>query len=53
MSYAFDSVLASLSVRSPIYQHFIRSSHDHGGDPGQLTFPAIVNLAVQTTFGGS
>jgi len=51
-SYAFGSLVASLSVRTPVYQHFIRSSHDHGGDPGQLTYPAIVNLALQTTFGG-
>lgn len=52
VSYAFDSVAASVSVRSPVWQHFIETDHDHGGDPGQLTYPAIINLAVATTFGG-
>lgn len=51
VSYAFGSVLTSLSVRTPVYQHLIRSSHEHGSDPGQLTYPAIVNLSVQTSFG--
>lgn len=48
-SYAFGRVVASLSFKTPIYQHFIRR-HDHGGDPGQLTYPGILNLAVSTTF---
>jgi len=53
MSYAFGSVIASLTVKIPVYQHFIDVSHGHPGEQGQLTYPAIVNLAVQTTFGGS
>ena len=43
----------SLTVKTPVYQHFIEVSHRHDGDPGQLTYPAIVNLAVQTSFGGT
>jgi hypothetical protein len=52
LSYVFGSVVASLSVKTPVYQHFIEVSHRHDTDPGQLTYPAIVNLAVQTSFGG-
>jgi hypothetical protein len=52
MSYAFGNVVASLAVKIPVYQHFIDVSHGHEGERGQLTYPAIVNLAVQTTFGG-
>ncbi|HEU4412814.1 MAG TPA: hypothetical protein VFS43_46660 [Polyangiaceae bacterium] len=50
-SYAFGAVTASVAVKVPVYQHFL-ASHDHGGDPGQLTYPAIVNLALQARFGG-
>lgn len=52
LSYSFGPVSASLSFRSPVWQHFIQSSHQNA-DPGQLTYPAIVNLSLQTTFGGS
>jgi hypothetical protein len=52
VSYAFGSVTASIAVKVPVYQHFLEVSHDHGGD-SQLTSPAIINLGVQTTFGGS
>lgn len=51
VSYAFGKALASLSVKVPIWQHFIETSHAHR-EPGQLTYPAIVNLAVSTSFGG-
>ena len=51
VSYAFGTVTASVAVKVPVYQHFIEVSHGQRGDPGQLTFPAIVNLAVHTTFG--
>jgi hypothetical protein len=47
-SYAFGKVVASLNFKAPIYQHFIER-HDHRGDPGQLTYPGILNLGVQTT----
>lgn len=50
--YALRELTASLSVKVPVYQHFIETDA-HGGDPGQLTYPAIVNLGVQTSFGGS
>jgi hypothetical protein len=52
VSYAFGDVIASIAVKVPIYQHFIDVSHGRPGERGQLTYPAIVNLAVQTTFGG-
>jgi hypothetical protein len=52
VSYAFGNVIASLAVKIPIYQHFIDVSHGRPEQRGQLTYPAIVNLAVQTTFGG-
>ena len=52
ISYALGSILMSATVRVPLWQHFIEASRDHGGDPGQLTYPAIVNLAVATSFGG-
>jgi hypothetical protein len=50
-SYAFGRVVASVTFKTPVYQHFIRR-HDHGGDPGQLTYPGILNLAVSSTFDG-
>jgi hypothetical protein len=53
VSYAFGNVVASLTVKVPVYQHFIGVAHGHEGQVGQLTYPAIVNLAVQTTFGGA
>jgi hypothetical protein len=52
LSYTLGSVTASLAVKVPVYQHFIQTSHDHGAAPGQLTYPAIINLAVQKSFGG-
>lgn len=52
VSYALDAFVVSASIRLPVYQHFIEAEHKHEGDPGQLTYPAIVNLAVATTFGG-
>ncbi len=50
VSYAIGDVVASLSVKVPVWQHFIEAAHRHGTDPGQLTYPAIVNLAVQGSF---
>jgi hypothetical protein len=52
-SYTYGRVTASLAVKVPVYQHFIEVSHGARGDPGQLTFPAIVNMAVHTTFGAT
>jgi hypothetical protein len=40
----------SLNVKVPVYQHFIQVEHAHGGDPGQLKYPAIVNLGLHRTF---
>jgi hypothetical protein len=52
VSYAFGKVIALLAAKVPVYQHFIDVAHGQQGEPGQLTYPAIVNFAVQTTFGG-
>ncbi|MBX3232084.1 MAG: hypothetical protein KIT84_19785 [Labilithrix sp.] len=52
VSYALDTLVLSASIRVPVYQHFIDPGHTHDQDPGQLTYPAIVNLALATTFGG-
>jgi hypothetical protein len=41
-----------LSVKVPVYQHFLQVSHQHDGDPGQLKYPAIVNLMLHQSFGG-
>ncbi len=50
LRYAFGSVTASASVKTPVYQHFIDTG-EHDADTGQLTYPAIVSVAVQTSFG--
>lgn len=52
ISYALESFVVSVSVRVPVYQHFIDAGHTHDGDPGQLTYPGILNLAFATTLGG-
>jgi hypothetical protein len=52
LSYRFGKVTALLTVKVPVYQHFIEGDHAHQSDPGQLTYPAIVNLAAHTRFGG-
>jgi hypothetical protein len=49
LSYGFDTFTASLSVKVPVYQHFLSSHHE--GDPGQLTYPAVITLGIQTTLG--
>ncbi|MFZ5471434.1 MAG: hypothetical protein ACOZIN_18580 [Myxococcota bacterium] len=50
VGYAFDPVTALLSVKAPVWQQFIRVGEQHDADPGQLTYPAIVHLAVQRTW---
>lgn len=52
VSYSLGDVSFSASAKFPIWQHFIQTSHEHNGDPGQLTYPAIIGLGVATTFGG-
>ena len=52
VSYVMGRVVASVAVKAPVWQHFIETAHRHGTDPGQLTYPAIVNVAVQTSFDG-
>jgi hypothetical protein len=49
LSYGFDAFTASLSVKVPVYPHFLSSHHE--GDPGQLTYPAVIGLGIQTTLG--
>lgn len=46
VSYRLDTVALSLSLKVPVYQHFL----EHEGEPGQLTYPAILALAAQTRF---
>lgn len=46
VSYRLSDVTLSLSLKVPVYQHFL----EHEGEPGQLTYPAIVALAAQTRF---
>jgi hypothetical protein len=48
IAYRVDDIALSLAVKVPVWQHFIAS---HGPDPGQLTYPAIVSVAVATAFG--
>jgi hypothetical protein len=52
VSYLVGTVSIAASVKTPVWQHFIETSHDPGRDPGQLTYPAIVGLSATTTFGG-
>lgn len=52
VSYRIGAVTASLSAKVPVYQHFIEAAHDDRDEAGQLTYPAIINLAAQTSFGG-
>ena len=40
----------ALSVKTPVWQRFIRRGHRHEGDPGQLTYPAIAHLSVERTW---
>jgi hypothetical protein len=53
VGYLFGRVSVALSAKVPVWQHFIETSHDQRGDPGQLTYPAIVGLSVATTFSGA
>ncbi len=50
LSYGFGEYLASLTIKTPVYQHFIEVDHRHDHDPGQLTYPAIMNLALSRGF---
>lgn len=52
ISYGFGASSIVAAVRVPAWQHFITTSHGDGEDPGQLTYPAILNLAFHTTFDG-
>jgi hypothetical protein len=52
LRYAFPGLTAQLAVKAPVWQHFIQVEHDHEGDPGQLTYPAVVSLSLQRSFGG-
>jgi hypothetical protein len=50
LAHPFGSFAVALSVKVPVYQHFIQTAHAHGGDPGQLSYPALVNLMVHRSF---
>jgi hypothetical protein len=47
-SFRFAETSLSLAVKVPVVQHFIERGN--GADPGQLTYPIVVGLSVQTTF---
>jgi hypothetical protein len=51
IGYRLGRTTVALAVKAPVWQHFIVAGHRHNGDPGQLRYPAIVNLSVQRTFG--
>ncbi len=46
VSYGSGPTSAALSIKVPVYQHVI----EHEGEPGQLTYPALVSLSVRTIF---
>ncbi|ATB33734.1 hypothetical protein [Melittangium boletus] len=48
--YPLGALAVGLSVKVPVYQHFIQVGHTHDGVPGQLTYPAIVNLMLHRDF---
>ncbi len=50
---SFGRVTGFLSVKMPVWQKFIERGHTHEDQRGQLTYPAIVNIGVQTLFGGA
>jgi hypothetical protein len=50
LSYPIGTLALALSVKVPVYQHFIQVEHQHDGEPGQLRYPAIVNLMVHRSF---
>lgn len=50
VGYQMGNLTASLSVKAPVWQRFIEAGHTHDDEPSQLTYPAIVNLALQTRF---
>ncbi len=39
----------TVGAKVPVYQHIIQSE-DHDHDPGQLSYPALVNVGLQRTF---
>lgn len=47
---AFGELDAALGVKVPVWQHFIEAAHAHEGDPGQVRYPAIVNLSQNRSF---
>lgn len=50
-SHVFGETTVSLSVKVPVYQQFVEvETHHDDADPGQLTYPAIVNLGVERRF---
>ena len=52
LSYAFGSVTASIAVKVPVYQHFLETSHDHGGDSA-ADVPGNHQSRGTNVFGGS
>lgn len=50
VGYTVGPTLILLSIKVPVWQRFLGEAHE-GSDPGQLTYPAIANLAVHTRLG--
>lgn len=51
LTYPIGTLAVGLSVKVPVYQHFIQVEHSHDEDPGQLRYPAIINLMLHRSFG--
>lgn len=51
LSFPLGPMGVALSVKVPVYQHFLQVKHQHDRDPGQLKYPAIVNLMLHRRFG--
>jgi hypothetical protein len=49
-SYTWDRVTTTLTCKVPLIQYFFETGH-HDDDPGQLTYPFVLGLAVSTTLG--
>jgi hypothetical protein len=50
-SLRLGEVVAALTVKVPVVQHFIEHEGPVAIDPGQLTYPLVIGLSATTTFG--
>lgn len=47
---AFQATTAVLSIKSPVWQKFSEAGHTHDDEPSQLTYPAVLKIAVGRRF---